>query len=150
MAHTPLTELVPKNVPDAVATKIGWAHPDTGEHLVSIRGLDNPVPYYRPNSRKKAFINPNAPKNTVRPTISGTATVGQTLTAANGTWTGTPAPTYTRQWKRAGVNISGATATTYVLQAADQGQVITVTVTATNSAGTASATSAGTAAVAAA
>lgn len=35
---------------DAVATERGWAHPKTGELLVSIRGLPDPVEYYRPNS----------------------------------------------------------------------------------------------------
>lgn len=91
-----------------------------------------------------------APANTAVPTITGTAQVGETLTATNGTWSGSPAPTYARQWKADGTNISGATATTYVPTEDDVGKTITVTVTATNAAGSASATSAATAAVIAA
>jgi len=87
------------------------------------------------------------PANTVLPVISGTATVGQTLTTTSGTWTGTAPITYTYQWKRAGTNISGATANTYALVTADAGAAITVTVTATNAAGNTSATSAATGAV---
>jgi hypothetical protein len=50
---------------------------------------------------------------------------------------------YAYQWKRGGVNISGATANTYTLVTADLGAMITATVTATNAAGSASATAAG-------
>lgn len=75
------------------------------------------------------------PVNTVAPAITGTPTSGQTLTVSNGTWTGSPTPTYTRQWRRNGVNISGATATTYLLVAGDVGAIITVVVTATNALG---------------
>ena len=82
------------------------------------------------------------PVNTVAPAITGTTVQGQVLTASNGTWTG-PTPTYTRVWRRNGTAISGATGTTYTLQAADVGATITVTVTATNSNGSATATSAG-------
>jgi hypothetical protein len=57
---------------------------------------------------------------------------------------------FTRQWRRDGVNIAGATGTTYVLQAADVGHVITCRVTATNSVDTASAVSNATASVASA
>lgn len=89
-----------------------------------------------------------APVNTVAPAITGTATVGQTLTTTNGTWTGVPTPTYTRQWYADGVAISGATGTTRVLAAGEQGKVITVVVTATNSAGVATKVSNATAAVA--
>ena len=49
------------------------------------------------------------PVNTVDPSISGNLWVGQTLTCANGTWTGTATITYTYQWKANGTNISGAT-----------------------------------------
>lgn len=68
--------------------------------------------------------------NTGAPTITGTATTGSTLTVSNGSWSATP-DSYTRQWKRAGANISGATGATYVLVQADEGQAITCTVTAT-------------------
>lgn len=87
------------------------------------------------------------PANTAVPTVTGTARVGQTLTAAPGTWTGTPAPTYTYQWQRGTTNISGATNATYVLVAADAGQTIRVVVTGTNSAGNATANSAATSSV---
>jgi hypothetical protein len=62
------------------------------------------------------------------PRISGTATLGHTLTASPGTFT--PAevkPTY--QWLRGGVAITGATAQTYTLQPADVGQRIAVQTT---------------------
>ncbi len=89
-----------------------------------------------------------SPANSVAPSITGTAQVGQTLTAVSGTWSGSP--TYTRQWKAAGVVIVGATGATYVPVIGDIGKVITVTVTATNDKGNVSATSAPTAAVIAA
>jgi hypothetical protein len=85
-----------------------------------------------------------APSNVTTPVITGTASVGQTLTSSTGTWNGSSPINYTYQWKRAGVNIVGATNSTYILVAADAANVITVTVTATNSAGNATATSAGT------
>lgn len=79
--------------------------------------------------------------NTVLPVISGVTNVGSTLTATTGTWTGTPAPTFAYQWRRNGVNISGATSSTYVLVTADTGTMITVMVTGTNAAGSANAIS---------
>ena len=80
------------------------------------------------------------PANLTLPVISGTTTVGQTLTTSTGTWSGTLA-SYTFQWKRGGTNIAGATGSTYLLVTADGGTNITCTVTATNTAGSASATS---------
>ncbi len=90
---------------------------------------------------------PAAPVNTVAPTITGTATVGQTLTGANGTWTGKETPVLTRQWRRGGVAISGATAATYLLAAPDVGAAITFAVTGTNWAGAVVGVSTATAAV---
>lgn len=92
----------------------------------------------------------SAPENTVLPSITGTARVGETLTGDDGEWAGTPAPTLTRQWFADGVEIDGATGGTYVPVAGDIGKEITLTVTATNPAGTVSATSEPTAAVVAA
>lgn len=90
------------------------------------------------------------PVNTVAPSITGTAQAGQTLTAGNGTWTGTPSPTLARQWLRDTTPISGATGATYVVQAGDVGSVIRLRVTGTNTWGGASATSNPTATVIAA
>jgi len=38
-----------KPIPDAVATVYGWAHPKTGELLVSVKNLPNPIKNYRRN-----------------------------------------------------------------------------------------------------
>ncbi|MFL6088824.1 MAG: carboxypeptidase regulatory-like domain-containing protein [Aeromicrobium sp.] len=67
--------------------------------------------------------------NTAAPTISGTAKVGQTLTANEGAWSATP-DSFTYVWKAGGTTISGATSKTYVPVAGDVGKTITVTVTA--------------------
>jgi len=89
------------------------------------------------------------PVNSVAPAITGTATVGQTLSLSTGTWSNTP-DAYARIWKRNGVVIAGATGATYVLQVADQGAVISGSVKATNLGVSAVANSNSTSAVAAA
>jgi hypothetical protein len=87
------------------------------------------------------------PVNTVAPAVTGTASVGQTLTTTNGTWTGAPAPTFTYQWQRNTSNISGATSSTYVIQAEDATNTLRCVVTATNPLGAVSANSNSTATV---
>jgi hypothetical protein len=81
------------------------------------------------------------PVNTVAPVLSGTPAVGYPLTCATGTWTGLESPTYTYAWLRDGTPIAGASASLYVAQAADQGQVLLCEVTATNKIGSATAVS---------
>ena len=64
------------------------------------------------------------------PTINGASAVGAPLRASTGEWT--PAgTTYTYQWAANGTAISGATASTYIVKAAQLGKRLTVTVTAT-------------------
>jgi concanavalin A-like lectin/glucanase superfamily protein/predicted actin-binding protein len=96
------------------------------------------------------------PASTSPPTISGTATVGQNLTASPGQWSGTQPMTFAYQWRRcdsSGANcsdIAGATTATYVPGVGpptDVGSTLRVVVTATNSTGSATATSAPTAVV---
>lgn len=76
-----------------------------------------------------------APSNRIAPAISGTPTVGQLLTCSSGTWIGSPAPTFSYQWKRNGTNLPGATASTYTPVSADNLQDMTCDVTATNANG---------------
>ena len=89
----------------------------------------------------------SAPDNTSVPTISGTAETDELLTAAPGTWTGSPTPSYSYQWMRDGETIPGATASTYTIVVADEGHKLRVLVTASNVNGVASALSAETATV---
>jgi hypothetical protein len=92
------------------------------------------------------------PANIVAPAISGAAAVGQTLTANPGLWSALPAPSYRYQWKRCSTQtvcsvISGATGSTYKIQSADASRYLRVAVTATNSAGVRTGSSAPTAKV---
>jgi hypothetical protein len=64
------------------------------------------------------------PANVSAPEFTGAMTTGKTLTVVPGTWAGDPTLTY--QWKANGSNIVGATNTTYILQAAEEGADITV------------------------
>ena len=86
------------------------------------------------------------------PTVTGTATPAQTLTASAGDWSGAPSQ-YAYQWSRCDstattcADIPGATSATYVVAAEDTGSVLRATVVARNSVSSATATSAVTAPV---
>ena len=67
-------------------------------------------------------------------TISGTAKVGQTLTAAATSVTGRPTPTRSYQWKADGSNV-GTDSNTYTIAAGDLGKAITVVILVYNTAG---------------
>jgi hypothetical protein len=92
------------------------------------------------------------PANTSPPTITGTARVGETLTAQNGTWTNSPTA-FQYQWQRCNtagascVNIAGAVQRTYLLTSADAGRTMRVRVTGINAEGATNARSAPTAVV---
>ena len=94
---------------------------------------------------------PPAPVNSARPAVSGSAVVGDVLTASPGTWSNSP--TYGYQWSDCGssggscVSIGGATGSAYTVRSSDVGDTIEVTVTASNAGGSASASSAPTAVV---
>jgi fibronectin type 3 domain-containing protein len=84
------------------------------------------------------------PVPTLAPEVSGTPALGNTLNCSTGGWSGHPAPSFTYQWLRDGTIIAGATANTYIVVEADQGDSLACKVTATNSAGQASALSSNT------
>ena len=84
-----------------------------------------------------------APVGTATPLVTGSNVVGQTLSVATGTFSGSTPFTYGYQWRRcdaAGtlpscVAIPGATSATYILQQADLGAALRAYVTASNPAG---------------
>ena len=94
----------------------------------------------------------SGPGNKREPSISGQTTQGSTITSSTGKWNGKTPFTFAYQWVRCGSDggkpdgsncavISGAGASTYVLQAADVGARLRSRVTATNSDGSSIATS---------
>jgi len=95
----------------------------------------------------------SAPANTAAPTISGSPSVGSTLTATTENWTGTTPISFGYQWEICDGNgnachdIGSATAQTYQVRTGDPGNTVRVRVTASNSFGSASAISAPTAKV---
>jgi hypothetical protein len=88
----------------------------------------------------------SAPKNTARPTISGTPRVGEELTADPGNWTGVP-DKFAYQWQRCDaaatgcVDVAGATGKAYGVRSGDVDKRLRVAVAATNDAGSTTATS---------
>ena len=113
-------------------------------------------------SAATAIITRDVAANTSAPTITGTAKVDATLTAAKGTWSGTPAPTYGYQWYRCTgtgtaadtvpsgcTAISGATSGTYMVDDLDYAKYLRVRVIGTNTYGSDTKFSATTAKIAA-
>ncbi|MBP2293332.1 DUF4347 domain-containing protein [Azospirillum rugosum] len=96
-------------------------------------------------------ITNSAPVNSLVPTVTGTATVGNALSTSNGTWSDADGDgrTYSYQWYRANSSagdseaaISGATASSYTPVAGDLGKYLRVVVTANDgNGGTQTATS---------
>jgi hypothetical protein len=98
-------------------------------------------------SNPTAVIQSARPVNTTEPSISGTAAVGNRLSANRGEWVGDQPITYSFQWLRCndrGDNcseIAGATDNQYIVVDSDVGRTLRVRVTARNDAGTRSAIS---------
>jgi hypothetical protein len=86
------------------------------------------------------------PRNTAAPTITGTLSEGNTLTAGTGSWANAPTA-FAYQWRRCDSNgngctdIAGATKKTYTLTSDDADHTARVVVTASNADGQATATS---------
>ena len=85
-----------------------------------------------------AVVATGGPVVTVTPAVTGTASLGETLTATEGTWTGTPSPSLTEQWQdcdSAGNDctiVTGANSATHVVAVADVGHALRIAATATN------------------
>jgi hypothetical protein len=99
-------------------------------------------------SAPTAVVAPSAaPQNTVRPSITGEAQVGEELTAEEGSWTNSPT-SFAYQWQRCDIDgtgclaVIGATGKTYGVRLADLGFRLRVRVTARNANGSGAANSA--------
>jgi hypothetical protein len=101
-------------------------------------GVGSPVSVSS-NSVTLASAAATKPVNTTLPTITGTASVGNTLSATSGGWSNTPT-TYKYVWKSNGATIrdsgfiAGAT-DSFLLTQAEAGTTVNVTVTAHNASG---------------
>src|SRR5262245_39239249 len=79
-----------------------------------------------------------APANTTPPGFTGVPTVGATLTATPGVWSGSTPMSFSFRWQRCNSggdkckNIGGATASTYKLTNDDAGHTLRISVTASN------------------
>jgi hypothetical protein len=96
-----------------------------------------------PRPRRPARAKMSPPVRAGRPSITGTATSGSRLTAHPGRWRGRPKPRIAYQWVRCDLHvkrceaIGGAFSRRYRLQDADLGSRLLLSVTAANSAGSA-------------
>jgi hypothetical protein len=87
------------------------------------------------------------PKNTALPSISGLLQDGSLLSAATGSWSGSEPISYAYQWEgcnalgKACEELKGATGSTLKLDPSEIGKTLALIVTATNAAGSTSATS---------
>ena len=142
------------NIAGATASTYTLQLADVGHTLIVAVTAHNSTGAATKVSSKTAVVTgATPPANTALPSISGSATVTSTATAANGTWTGTSPISYAYQWERCDAsggtcaNIAGATSQTYVVASADLGHTLRVAVNATNGGGGAQAISPATAVV---
>jgi RHS repeat-associated protein len=141
------------DIPSQSGTTYALTPADVGKTIRAEVTATNVAGSAQALSARTAVIAPDPPSNTSVPVVSGVSEEGRDLTVERGAWTGTPTVTYAYQWQRcvpggACASISGATATSYTLVAADVGQRILATVTATNAAGSRTAASEQTSAIA--
>jgi hypothetical protein len=129
------------------------SYPDGGSHAITASYQADANFAASTSPARTVTALPPTPANTAVPTIAGSAALGQTLTEANGSWTGSPT-SFAYQWQDCDATggactaIAGATGQTYAPAAADVGHTLRVQESATNVTGTGGpAASASTAAV---
>ena len=133
------------NIPGATASTYALTSADGGNTVRStVRGTNVNGASAFVASAPTAVVAP-VPAATHVPVISGIAAVGRSFSTTNGTWN--TSLTFSYQWLRCAANGSGcaaipaATANTYPLVSADAKHVLKAVVSASNAAGTTSATS---------
>ena len=141
------------NISGATSQTYKLEHGDVGHTIrVSVTATNGDGSANAVSSATGVVAAGQPPENTSSPTISGTAKDGETLTAANGSWSNNPT-SFGYQWRRcdaSGGNCGGVgqDKTTYKLDKADVGSTIRVRVSAKTAFGSNRATSAQTGVVA--
>ncbi|MBI5544892.1 MAG: hypothetical protein HY901_13460 [Deltaproteobacteria bacterium] len=97
-------------------------------------------------SAPTAQVAATAPVNLTLPTIAGLALDGETLTAASGTWSGTPVISYAYSWQRCdalggGCSTVAAGVASYLIGSSDIGNTLRVSVIGSNAGGASAALS---------
>jgi hypothetical protein len=135
------------NISEATGSSLKLSPSDIGDTLDVIVKATNAAGSSSVTTPVTGLIEGILPSNTVLPAISGLLKVGQLLTASTGTWSGTAPITYTYQWQLCNLegsgcsNIAKATSSSFLLSLLDLGLPLRVAVTASNVAGSTSATS---------
>lgn len=130
---------------------VGQTGPTASATPVEVTGFGGPVSAIAAGPNHSLAVGgaaiPAKPANVTRPSFTGEATEGQTLTGDHGTWSGSDL-TFSYQWQRcpadgssACQDIVGATELDYTLVTADVGTKVKLVVTATNAGGSATAES---------
>jgi hypothetical protein len=120
---------------------------DVGSKVLAVVTASNAGGQNSATSGRVGPVLPAAPVDTTAPGISGTAQQGNTLTVSNGVWANNPTA-FTYVWQDCNSSgttcspIAEATSNTYTLRALDVGKNVGVTVTASNSGGRTSVTTA--------
>jgi hypothetical protein len=135
------------NISGATFFRYGSATTDVNIALACIVTATNTAGTTSVRTTPTATITQVLPGNTVAPTITGSARVGQTLTVNAGTWTGTPTPTFTYRWYNSSAYVIIGTSSTYTVASSDIGYIIYCVVTANNNTSNVSALSADTSVV---
>jgi hypothetical protein len=139
-------------ISEASTSTYTLATADVGTTVTVLITASNTAGSTQANSTPSPIVT-GALANTSPPTISGSATQGQVLSASPGSWSGYPAPSLAYQWERCNglgqgcAAIPGATTSSYTALSADVGTALVVAVTASNSVSSAQASSAATAVV---
>lgn len=120
-------------IPGAVLRDYAVTIDDFGKVISCDVTATNSIGSTTASSSNSIAVPESYPVFTSSPRISGTATVGQVLTVIdNGNTTGISPITNTYQWRRNGVDISGAISSTYTLVVADRAAIISCNVRAAN------------------
>jgi uncharacterized protein YukE len=123
-------------------------HQDVGHTLRVIVTATNEVGAASATSGPSAIVAPAAPAKKGAPKVTGSGQDGQLMSASTGTWKGTPPFSYSYRWEacnalgEACTIIPGAAEASYRAASSQIGGRLRVIVTAANSVGSASATSA--------